>query len=93
MHYLLSIYLTIKTSVCFEQFYCLSSGGTSLHLQSMSKVLNNKIGNILTQYGNFIHNKCFRILMAKCTHLSNFKQFHYFQHDTYQLLYIQSSTS
>jgi len=26
-------------------------------------------------------------------HFSNFTQFHYFQHDTYQLLYMQKSTS
>jgi len=26
-------------------------------------------------------------------YLSNYKQFHYFEHDTYQLQYIQTSTS
>ena len=33
------------------------------------------------------------VLTTMYIYLSNFKQFHYFQHDTYQLLCIQSSTS
>jgi hypothetical protein len=47
----------------------------------------------------FLHNlkfyrqqKVLRFLTTMYKYLSNFKQFHYFQHDMHQLLHIQSST-